>query len=162
MKHLQKKTNIGNFLCNEKRTCLEFLGIRYAHAKRFEYATLIEKYDDVDATKAKPSCMQKRAWNEFEHLEIPERAFYHKEYREGINFEYEEDASYLNIYAPKEGNNHPVIVFLHGGGFDSGSINESPFNGEELAKRGNVVIFAEYRVGIFGYLTTLLIYQFGQ
>ena len=159
METLLKKTKIGNFICNKKGECLEYLGIRFAHAERFEYAQLIDKYDEVDATKPKPTCMQKRNWSEFEHLEIPERAFYHKEYREGINFEYEEDALYLNIYAPKEGENHPVIVFLHGGGFDSGSINESPFNGEALAKRGNVVVFAEYRVGILGYFTHEEIYK---
>ena len=159
MKTFLLKTPIGNFKGNEKERCLEFLGIKYAEAKRFEYASLIEKYDEVDATKPGETCMQKRAWDEFEHLEVPERAFYHKEFRQGIEFKYGEDGLRLNIFAPKQKGSYPVIVFVHGGGFDSGSINESPFDGEELASRGNVVVFIEYRVGVFGYYTNEEIYK---
>ena len=57
METLLKKTKIGNFICNKKGECLEYLGIRFAHAERFEYAQLIDKYDEVDATKPKPTCM---------------------------------------------------------------------------------------------------------
>lgn len=155
------KTVIGSFIGNEKDTCLEFLGITYATSKRFEYSKIIEKYaDNYDATKPKPACMQKRAWSEFEHLDVPERAFYHKEFRDGINFEYsEDDCLNLNIYTPKTGENHPTIVYFHGGGFDSGSINERPFKGDEIAKRNCVIVFASYRVGIFGYFTHEDIYK---
>ncbi|MBO6280569.1 MAG: carboxylesterase family protein [Bacilli bacterium] len=159
MKTVKINTDFGIFCGNEKDNCVELLGLQFAKTKRFEYASLIEKYGEVNATKFAPAVMQKRAFPEFEHLEVPERAFYHKEFREGINFEYGEEGLYFNIYLPKEGNNHPVIIFYHGGGFDSGSINESPFNGEELAKKGNIVIFATYRVGIFGYLTHEEIYK---
>lgn len=153
------KTEIGTFLGNERENCIEFLGIKYANAKRFEYSTLINNYGDYDATKRGPSCMQKRGWPEFEHLEIPARAFYNREFRDGTNFEYSEDGLYLNIFTPKEGNNNPVIVYFYGGGFDSGSINESTFDGEELSKRGNTVVFASYRVGVFGYFTNEEIYN---
>ena len=155
-----KEIKLNNFIGNEKESCYEFLGIRYAQIKRFEYCNIINDYPQKYlANKKAPSSMQKRAYERFEHLEIPERAFYHKEFRDGIKFEYSEDYLHLNIYTPKNEGIYPVIVFFHGGGFDSGSINESPFDGEELAKRGNVVVFAQYRVGVFGYLCHEDIYK---
>ena len=148
------KTSNGIFHGLEKQFCYAFLGIPYAKAGRFEYASLIDDYGTINVFKPGPACMQKRAWPEFEHLEIPERAFYHKEYREGINFKYSEaEGLNLNIFMPKNEGIYPVIVFFHGGGFDSGCINESPFDGEQLARRGNVVVFIQYRVGVFGYFT---------
>ena len=45
------------------------------------------------------------------------------------------------------------MIFIHGGGFDSGANTESPFDGSCYAKRGIICIFINYRVGIFGYLT---------
>ena len=159
MENIVLNTEIGNFKGNKKDASLEFLGIPFARCQRFEYATLIDKYDDVDATKRSYSVMQKRNWPEFEHLEKPERAFYHKEFRDGIEFEYSEDNLYLNIFTPVSGNKHPVIVYFYGGGFDSGSINESAFDGTELAKRGNIVVFASYRVGVFGFFTNKEIYE---
>lgn len=159
METLIRKTHAGIFTGNIRENCLEYLGIKYAECSRFEYAKLIDNYPDCIATKRAPSSMQKRAWDEFEHLEIPERAFYHREFRDGMEFEYDEDGLHLNIYSPKEDGCYPVIVFFHGGGFDSGSINESPYDGEQLAKRGNVVVFVQYRVGVFGYMTNESIYE---
>ena len=153
MKQGLYQTKMGDFLGNEKEHCIEFLGVPYAKTKRFEYGKLIEEYSFFDATSPGPSCMQKRAYPEFEHLEIPERAFYNREFRENIAFTYDEEAVRLNIFMPKGEGPFPVIVFFHGGGFDSGSINESPFDGESLARRGNVVVFVSYRVGVFGYFT---------
>lgn len=161
MESILFKTNIGSFIGNIRENSNEFLGIKYANAKRFEYAEIIDKYgENVDCTKKGSTCMQKRAYREFEHLEVKERAFYHKEFRENICFKYsEEDSLILNIYTPKEKGTYPVIIFLHGGGFDSGSISESPFDGDELARRGNVVVFVQYRVGVFGYFTHESIYE---
>ena len=149
------KTDTGSFRGNDGDGCKVFLGIPYATAGRFEYASVIPHYaQEVDARSPGPACMQKRAWPEFEHLEIPERRFYHREFREGITYEYsEENGLNLNIFMPESGEDLPVIVFFHGGGFDSGSINSSPYNGTELAKRGCVTVFAQYRVGVFGYFT---------
>ncbi len=162
MTQILRKTAIGHFLGNERENCYEFLGIKFAEAERFEYAKLVEKYHNVDATKKGAACMQKRAYPEFEHLEVPARAFYNREYRQNIKFEYSEDALNLNIFIPKSGNNHPVILFFHGGGFDSGAIDEGSFDGEALAKRNNVVVFAQYRVGVFGYFTHKEIFEKNQ
>ena len=70
---------------------------------------------------------------------------------EGIEFSYDEDCLNLNIYTPKNAVNCPVILYFHGGGFNSGSNAEEPFRGYELAKRGIITVFANYRVGVLGY-----------
>lgn len=136
----------------ETGRCRVFLGVPYAHARRFAYAGSVEHWDGVlDATAFGPACPQNRAIHE--HLENPTRRFYKKEFREGIEFRYDEDCLNLNIYAPKDAKNAPVIVFIHGGGFDSGMNSESPFDGSALAERGIVTVFLNYRVGVLGWLT---------
>ena len=131
----------------------EYLGIPYAKAARFAYAEPIAPWEGtLDALEFGPGCPQYRIW--FPNLESPERRFYLREFREGINFTYDEDRCLnLNIYAPEHAENCPVVLFLHGGGFNSGCNQEEPFRGYGLAKRGIVSVFANYRTGILGYLT---------
>ena len=143
------KTAIGTFLGNEDNNTYEFLGIPFARAKRFEYSKLIEKYDVFEATKMGNSCPQYRQL--YPNLDSPERLFYYREFREGLTFNYDEDCLNLNIYTPVNAKGCPVIVFFHGGGFNSGSNSEEPFRGFELAKRGIISVFANYRVGVLGY-----------
>jgi len=146
------KTSLGTFIYNERDKSNEFLGIKYANANRFEYANLIDKYGkSYDATKMGASCTQKRTYNA--HLDVPARLFYHNEFRRDLAFEYSEDCLFLNIWTPKEDGIYPVMVFIHGGGFDSGSISEHPFDGNSLANKGIIVVTIQYRVGPFGYLT---------
>lgn len=65
-----------------------------------------------------------------------------------------EDCLYLNIWAPaqQDGKRRPVIVVIHGGGFTAGSGSIPVLTGEELAKKGAVVVSINYRLGIFGFL----------
>lgn len=47
------------------------------------------------------------------------------------------------------------MVFIHGGGFTSGSSMMDSFSGVPLAAIGNVVIVTiNYRVGVLGFLST--------
>jgi para-nitrobenzyl esterase len=46
------------------------------------------------------------------------------------------------------GATYPVIVFFHGGAFQTGSANDWP--GHVLATKGIVVITVNYRLGAFG------------
>lgn len=146
------ETPCGVLKGNERENCFEFLGVPYARAGRFEYAAAVESRDGVlDATRPGPACPQNRAWHE--HLEDPTRRFYKREFREGSVFSYGEDCLNLNIFTPKEAENCPVVIFIHGGGFDSGINSEDPFNGAGLAARGIVTVFVNYRVGPLGWLT---------
>lgn len=132
--------------------CREFLGIPYAKAERFRYAVPIHRFEGtLDASSFGSACPQYRQF--FPHLDNPERLFYHREFREGLEFHYDEDCLNLNIFAPIDAVHCPVMVFIHGGGFNSGCNQEEPFRGYEMAKRGIITVFINYRVGIFGYLT---------
>jgi para-nitrobenzyl esterase len=63
-----------------------------------------------------------------------------------------EDCLYLNIWAPATGHNHPVYVWIHGGGNAGGSANMEPLNGESFARNGIVCVTVGYRVGAAGFL----------
>lgn len=146
------ETSLGTVAGRKTDGCLEFLGIPYAKAERFRYAESIEHFEGVlDATEYGNACPQYRQY--FPQLDNPERLFYHREFRQGIPFHYDEDCLNLNIFTPENPDHCPVAVFIHGGGFNSGSNTEEPFRGYELAKRGIITVFINYRVGIFGYLT---------
>ena len=63
--------------------------------------------------------------------------------------ELSEDCLFLNIYTPStEISTRPVMVWIHGGGFRSGSANE--YDGRVLASQGDVlVVTVNYRLGPF-------------
>ncbi len=146
------ETGCGTLRGFDNGRCRVFRGVPFARAERFAYAAPVTHWDGVlDATRFGPACPQNRAVHP--HFEHPTRRFYHKEYREGLEFVYDEDCLNLNIFAPREAERAPVVLFFYGGGFDSGVNWESPFDGSALAERGVVTVFANYRVGPLGYLT---------
>ncbi|HEX4769938.1 MAG TPA: carboxylesterase/lipase family protein [Bryobacteraceae bacterium] len=65
-----------------------------------------------------------------------------------------EDCLYLNVWTPAtSADNHlPVMVWIYGGGFQAGSPSEPRQNGENLAKKGVIVVSMNYRLGVFGFL----------
>jgi para-nitrobenzyl esterase len=64
-----------------------------------------------------------------------------------------EDCLYLNVWTPaSSAQAHlPVMVWIYGGGFGAGSASEPRQDGENLAKKGVVVVSFNYRLGIFGF-----------
>jgi para-nitrobenzyl esterase len=66
----------------------------------------------------------------------------------------DEDCLYINVWTPAQSASErlPVMVWIHGGGFLSGSGADIRCDGEHLAGRGVVVVTFNYRLGIFGYL----------
>src|SRR5579884_480710 len=64
-----------------------------------------------------------------------------------------EDCLYLNVWTPAKSNRerHPVMVWIHGGAFTRGSGSTPAYDGEELAKKGVIVVTINYRLGIFGF-----------
>lgn len=64
-----------------------------------------------------------------------------------------EDCLYLNVWtaAKSASEKRPVLVWLHPGGFTGGSGSAPGTYGENLAKKGLVVVTINYRLGIFGF-----------
>jgi para-nitrobenzyl esterase len=66
-----------------------------------------------------------------------------------------EDCLRLNLWSPDiRRGTRPVMVWLHGGGYEIGSSSMSRvFDGERLARRGDVVVVSlNHRLGVFGHL----------
>ena len=63
----------------------------------------------------------------------------------------DEDCLYMNIWAPAEGENLPVMVWTYGGSFSSGAGSDDLYDGSNYVKRGDVILVTfNYRVGMFG------------
>lgn len=64
-----------------------------------------------------------------------------------------EDCLYLNVYsaAPSLEQQLPVIVWIHGGGFFTGSGGDAIYDATNLASKGAVVVTFNYRIGTFGF-----------
>lgn len=65
-----------------------------------------------------------------------------------------EDCLYLNLWTPAKsaGEKRPVMVWIHGGGFNAGASDEPRHEGTPLARKGVVVVTINYRLGVFGFL----------
>ncbi|XP_058054636.1 acetylcholinesterase-like [Anopheles bellator] len=68
-----------------------------------------------------------------------------------------EDCLFLNVYSPvnpsKEANDRiPVMVWLHGGAFCTGSGDSSIYHPEWLVREGVIVVTVNYRLGPAGFL----------
>ncbi|MFT3856320.1 MAG: carboxylesterase family protein [Aquabacterium sp.] len=66
-----------------------------------------------------------------------------------------EDCLTLNVYAPQAASTspRPVLVYIHGGGFRDGS--GANYDASVLARKTDaVVVTLNYRLGVFGFLTT--------
>ena len=65
-----------------------------------------------------------------------------------------EDCLNLNIWTPasRAGEGLPVMVWIHGGGFQAGAGGEPRHDGEAFARKGIVLVTINYRLGVFGFL----------
>ena len=66
-----------------------------------------------------------------------------------------EDCLYLNVWTPTQNYNEklPVLIYFNGGGLVSGSGSEARYQGLRLARKGIIVVTANYREGIFGFFS---------
>ena len=116
-----------------------FLGIPYAAPPvgefRWRPPQPVKPWDGVrDATKAGPACIQPKVFDDISFAELSE------------------DCLSVNVYAPAKANKAPVMVWVHGGGFQAGGGSEPRHNGEAFAKKGIVLVTINYRLGVFGFL----------
>src|SRR5699024_9452581 len=61
------------------------------------------------------------------------------------------DILHVDVWAPDVGRDHPVLVWFHGGGWESGSSHQPWFDGATFARRGIVVVSVGYRLGVEGF-----------
>lgn len=81
------------------------------------------------------------------HTEIPEVAATIP--KQGIS----EDCLHLNVWTNSLKGKRPVMVWLHGGGFSSGSGSYSIYDGANMARKHDVVVLTvNHRLNSFGFL----------
>jgi para-nitrobenzyl esterase len=83
---------------------------------------------------------------------VPERKPWTYEFM--THNEISEDCLTLNVWtgAKSSSERHPVFFYIYGGAFSEGSGAVPVYDGEGLAKKGLVVVTANYRVGVLGFL----------
>lgn len=66
-----------------------------------------------------------------------------------------EDCLALNVWTPalRDNRKRPVLVYIHGGGYNNGSGSDPLYDGVRLCRRGDVVVITlNHRLNLFGYL----------
>jgi para-nitrobenzyl esterase len=65
-----------------------------------------------------------------------------------------EDCLYLNVWTPADAAERklPVMVWIHGGGWTSGSNSVPIYDGEAFAESGVVLVSVNYRMSAFGWM----------
>ncbi|KAJ8718906.1 hypothetical protein PYW07_016462 [Mythimna separata] len=125
---------------DEKLGYYSFFGIRYAEPplgpQRFQRPVRRYLAGEMMATQQCLPCPQPDPYQ-------PRRIIGH------------EDCLCLNVYAPKmpateEGS--PVVFFIHGGNYRSGST--ASYGGQHLVQKDTILVTAQYRLGSLGYLST--------
>jgi para-nitrobenzyl esterase len=70
-----------------------------------------------------------------------------------INEPHDEDCLYLNIWTPGWQGKRPVMVWIHGGGLNIGAGSQEIYDGQHIARRGDVVVVTiNYRLGPLGFV----------
>lgn len=123
-----------------------FRGVQYATAKRFRQPEPIAPWTGVkDALRYGYTCPELEPNNTNDQFNVP-HIFYPKA----------EDCLYLNVYTTSLDKNakKPVMVWLHGGGFSTGSgIDHYAYDGDNMAVYGDVVVVTlNHRLNVLGYL----------
>ena len=126
-----------------------FKGIPYAQAKRFEAAVNPTKWEGIKSTTM---------YGPVAPLLNPTTAI--QDESEFV-FDHDwgfpnEDCLSLNVWTPQAttAKKRPVLFWIHGGGFTTGSSHELPsYDGENLAKKGDVVVVSiNHRLNVLGFL----------
>ncbi|MBR2123128.1 MAG: carboxylesterase family protein [Lachnospiraceae bacterium] len=123
-----------------------FHGIRYAKARRFEAPRPVKPWEGVkDALSYGYICPTLGSPRPVGEVMTPHRFW-----------PTNENCQYLNVWSPALGENEkkPVMVWFHGGGYSDGSsIEQSAYDGANLARYGDVVVVTvNHRLNVFGFL----------
>ena len=127
-----------------KGELLTFLGIPYARARRFHAPVETEAWTGVlDACSYGFVCPLLAVSRPAGEIKVPHRYW-----------ATDEDCLNLNIWTPgTDEEKRPVLVWLHGGGYEAGSaIEQVAYYGASLSRTGDVVVVTvNHRLNILGY-----------
>ena len=133
---------------NEVNTVVAFKGVPFAAAPvgdlRWREPQPPYDWDGVrDASEFGPSAMQHLRFSAKPHT---------TEFM--VQDSISEDCLFLNIWtsAKTVEDKLPVLVFIHGGGFNEGSGDVGVYDGEELSKKGIIAITVNYRLLALGFM----------
>ncbi len=126
-----------------------YKGIPYAKAKRFEAPTKPDAWEGVRSSTM---------YGPVAPLMTPTTSV-----QDEIEFVFDHDWGYtnedclrINVWTPSidDGKKRPVLFWIHGGGYTSGSSQELPsYDGTNLSKKGDVVVVSiNHRLNILGFL----------
>lgn len=131
-----------------------YKGIRYATAGRWEYPVQVKAWEGTyDATSYGSCSYQPRAF--YNEEENQKKYFYYHEFRKGEAYTYSEDCLFLNVFTPdtaKAGDQLPVLIYIHGGGFTGGCGHEKHFDGPVWPAKGVIGVTLNYRLGPMGFV----------
>lgn len=134
----------GNVLGIEKNGISRFSAIPFAQAPigplRFACPVPTHWSGTLDATRPGPVCPQRPS--RLEDVMGPFQASQN------------EDCLHLTVWTPRADNQQrPVLIWLHGGAYQSGGGAISWYDGSALARKGNLVVVSpNYRLGALGWL----------
>lgn len=140
VRQITVSTNNASFIGYRDRHAFRFLGIKYASIPaRFSHSTYFPPTSNTTALAYGPQCFQVSC---------------------GKSATCSEDCLSLNIWTPYLPNGEvapskkkAVMVWIHGGGFTSGTGRDPTFEGSALASRGDVVaVTINYRLSTLGFL----------
>jgi para-nitrobenzyl esterase len=66
-----------------------------------------------------------------------------------------EDCLHLNVFTPglRDKKKRPVLLYIHGGAYNNGTVNSDLYDGKRLCHRGDVVVVTvNHRLNAFGYM----------
>ena len=145
-------------LFNEDKTVEIYGGIPYAEAPvgelRWKEPVDKKNWDGVlDCTNFGPRAMQNDNSAVVNSLvDLYAEKSWHPDFKEGHIEPMSEDCLNLTMWKPAgDVSNLPILVYIHGGSLTSGAASFEDYNGEEVAKKGVIMINIQYRLGIFGY-----------
>jgi len=123
-----------------------FRGIRYAQAERFKMPEPAASWEGIaDAQDYGHVCPCRPEHDTVGNLAFPKRYW-----------PADENCQYLNIWTKQLDSDakRPVVLWLHGGGFSSGSCMELEcYDGENMCRYGDVVqVSLNHRLNIYGFL----------
>ena len=142
---VQIDTHLGKVIGLELKNVQKFLGIRYAHARRFgPPEPYTYQNEHIQATMHAPIAWQSQSFFESFYL--------------GTNYDKRDQTEFpqfLSITRPKNLNKDllPVMIWIHGGSFINGSGENPEYDPTPLVEQENVIVVnLSYRLGVLGFM----------